>query len=90
VQERWAESIREEMQPLSFLVLYRTTECWRFAVYAGGVMDGRLQQVPVEASEQVAQRALFDLVEGGYGRPIRAEWRRTDPDWWTAKAWFAD
>lgn len=89
MEGNWPQRIREEMQPLSALVLYRTPTGWRYAIYAGGVMDGRLDDVPVEAPETDAQRALVRLVEEGYGRPIQVDWRVTDADWWTTDAAFA-
>ena len=85
----WPEGIRDEMQPLSSLVLYRTPSGWRYAVYAGGVTDGRLGDVASDAPEAEAQRALVRLVEEGYGRPIRVEWKVTNTDWWVTDATFA-
>jgi hypothetical protein len=90
VQETWPELIRKEMQPLSKLVLYRTPTRWRYAVYAGGVMDGFLADIAVDATEAQAQAALVRLVTQGFGRPIMAEWTPTQTDWWEAEATFAD
>lgn len=89
VTGNWPERIRDEMQPLTSLVLYRTPSGWRYAIYAGGVMDGRLDDVPTDAPEAVAQRALVRFVEEGYGEPIQVQWRPTDPDWWVTDASFA-
>lgn len=77
------------MLPLSSLVLYRTPTGWRYAIYAGGVMDGRLDEVPADAAETDAQGALVALVEAGYGRRIQVDWQMTDPDWWVTEASFA-
>ncbi len=85
----WPERIRDEMQPLTSIVLYRTSTAWRYAVYAGGVMDGRLYDVPADASEAVAQRALVRLVEEGYGKHILVDWKLTTPGWWATEASFA-
>jgi len=86
----WPANIRDEMQSLRAMVLYRTPVAWRYAIYAGGVMDGRLSSVPVDAPEIRAQAALVRMVEDGYGRPIRARWRATDSGCWVADASFAE
>lgn len=85
----WPERVRDGMQPLTSLVLYRTPSGWRYAVHAGEVMDGRLDDVPTDAPEAVAQRALVRFVEEGSGRPVQVQWRRAQPDWWVSDASYA-
>ncbi|MFV0251705.1 MAG: helix-turn-helix domain-containing protein, partial [Beutenbergiaceae bacterium] len=41
-------STRGPMSQLSALVLYRTPQGWRYAIYSDGVMDGRLTGVKVD------------------------------------------
>ena len=78
------------MHDLSALVLYRTPRGWRYAIYAGGVMDGVLLNVSFSASDEEAQDALLEFIQNGTGRLIDVKWRQPKPDWWEASARFAD
>ena len=85
----WPERARDEVQPLTSLVVYRTPRGWRYAIYAGEVMHGCLDDVPTDEPEAVAQHAFVRFVEEGSGWPIRVQWKRAGPDSWVADASFA-
>ena len=75
------------------LVLYRTPERWRFAVYlvAGGILDGYLSEPDPACEPALAQAALERRAEELAGRALRVVWRVTDkPDWWTGEVVGAD
>lgn len=82
----WHESVRGPMSQLSALVLYRTPQGWRYAIYSDGVMDGRLTGVKVDDGESAAQEALIRFIETGTGKTVHAAWTSTEPNWWTAEA----
>jgi hypothetical protein len=78
-----------------YLVLYRTTTRWRFAIYTtGGVADGSLD-TPLTASTEQAQRdlaqhaeELIDFAqrtEGSAREPLAITWQASKPDWWTGE-----
>lgn len=76
-----------------FLVLYRTAERWRFAVYlaAGGVLDGYLSEPGRDCEPSLAQAALERRADELAGRVLRVAWRAADkPDWWTGEVIGAD
>ncbi|MET8451950.1 hypothetical protein [Streptomyces sp. NPDC005209] len=69
------------------LVLYRTADRWRYAVYftePAGITDGALAD-PVSSSEpSTAQAALLRTTEELTRRQLGVLWRESDrPDWWT-------
>jgi hypothetical protein len=78
-----------------YLVLYRTTTRWRYAIYTtGGVADGYLD-TPLTAS---AERAQLDLAqcaeelvdfaqraEESAREPLAITWRPCEPDGWTGE-----
>ena len=68
-----------------YLVLYRTTTRWRFAIYTtGGVADGSLDTSLATPAEQ-AQRDLSLRAEGIAGEPLVITWQASKPDWWTGE-----
>jgi len=76
-----------------WLVLYRTPERWRFAMYlaAGGVLDGYLSEPDPDCEPACAQTALELRAEEVAGRVLRVAWRTSDkPDWWTGEVSAAD
>lgn len=84
--DRWPESIRVDMEALSALVLYRTPDGWRYAIYANGIMDGRLPELPPTVDEVEAQGALIALIEAGTGKRVDSSWTSEKEGWWTADA----
>ncbi|GAB4587062.1 hypothetical protein [Nocardia sp. IFM 10818] len=74
--------------PIGF-VLYRTAECWRYAVYLRdptGIMDGYLPDIPPSAAVAEAQAELHQRAELAHGRKVHMRWEASGkPDWWTAE-----
>lgn len=68
------------------LVLYRTPDNWRYAVYftgPAGVTDGALADPPSSSGPDVAQAALLHKAEEFTRRQLEVLWRESDqPDWW--------
>ncbi|MFC9792959.1 hypothetical protein [Streptomyces sp. NPDC057695] len=69
------------------VVLFRTPDEWRYAVYLadpGGVLDGVLPDVSPEGSPESAQEAMHLRIEDAFQQPVRMAWAPTGkPDWWT-------
>ncbi|MFE4977681.1 hypothetical protein ACFRAR_36930 [Kitasatospora sp. NPDC056651] len=69
------------------LVLYRTPDRWRFAVYfeaPGGIADGFLDRPAPTCEPEPAQAALHLRAEELTHRELEVSWQPTDrPDWWT-------
>jgi hypothetical protein len=69
------------------LVLYRTPERWRFALYfegAGGVLDGALDRPAPDGEPGAAQAALHRRAEELTHRELEVRWQPGgEPDWWT-------
>ncbi|WP_030694365.1 hypothetical protein [Streptomyces globisporus] len=69
------------------LVLYRTVDRWRYAIYftePSGIADGALND-PVSSSEPgIAQAACRQKAEELMHRRLEVLWCESDqPDWWT-------
>jgi hypothetical protein len=76
------------------LVLYRTADRWRYAIYftePWGVADGALND-PVSSSEPgIAQAACHHKAEELTHRRLEVLWRESDqPDGWTGTVTSAD
>lgn len=71
------------------IVLYRTPDRWRFALYLtkpDGVADGALADLPPSCPLATAQAAVKTLAEEFCGKEIDdVAWKATDPDWWTGE-----
>ncbi|WP_330180585.1 hypothetical protein OHB26_29855 [Nocardia sp. NBC_01503] len=71
------------------LVLYRTPDRWRHAVYLSdpdGVLDGSLPDIAPTCAVEQAQSDLHRRVELANGRRFHLSWHEADkPDWWTAE-----
>ncbi|MCF3133816.1 hypothetical protein [Streptomyces olivochromogenes] len=69
------------------LVLYRTADRWRYAVYftePAGVADGALTDPASSSEPGTAQAALLRTAEELTHRQLGVLWRESDqPDWWT-------
>lgn len=69
------------------LVLYRTPDRWRFAIYfeaPGGTADGALDHPAPSGEPETAQAALHRRAEELTHRQLEVSWQPTDrPDWWT-------
>ncbi|MFD8733593.1 hypothetical protein ACFV06_01605 [Streptomyces sp. NPDC059618] len=69
------------------LVLYRTPDRWRYAVYftgPDGIADGALTAPPPSSEPDIAQAALLHKTEELTHRQIEVLWSTSDhPDWWT-------
>ncbi|MCX4918923.1 hypothetical protein [Streptomyces sp. NBC_00687] len=69
------------------LVLYRTPDNWRYAIYftgPPGVADGALADPPSPSEPDVAQAALLHKAEELTRRQLEVLWRASDqPDSWT-------
>lgn len=71
-------------------VLYRPSGTWRFAIYGdGGIVDGRLDEVAVDALDE-AQHRVLTVVEQLTGEPYVATWAQSEPGWWTGDLERAD
>jgi hypothetical protein len=68
--------------PAHALVLYLTENGWRYAVFGeGGILDGRMSDIPGESVEQ-AQDELLRRVEELTSRRYSASWTSEKPGWW--------
>ncbi|MFJ9447887.1 hypothetical protein ACIRRH_39575 [Kitasatospora sp. NPDC101235] len=69
------------------LVLYRTPERWRYAVYftgPKGVADGALDHPAASGEPESAQAAMHRKAEELTRRELEVTWQETDqPGWWT-------
>ncbi|MGW1965531.1 hypothetical protein ACWCPD_35400 [Streptomyces sp. NPDC001935] len=69
------------------LVLYRTPDGWRYAVYFTGpvgIADGALADPPSSSEPDLAQTALLRKAEEFTCRRLEVLWQASDqPDWWT-------
>jgi len=85
-EESW-DSRRPWTIPAEALVLYRTEHAWRFAVAnaAGGIIDGRLPDTPIDAPASVAMAELVRRTEKATGRSYAATWNSDRPGWWSAQ-----
>jgi hypothetical protein len=76
------------------LVLYRTADRWRYALFfaaPGGVADGALDQPPPTASPEAAQAACLRKAEEFTGARLTVVWRAADdPGWWTGSVQNAE
>ncbi|MFG2978214.1 hypothetical protein ACGFYY_35140 [Streptomyces sp. NPDC048331] len=67
------------------VVLFRTPDKWRFAVYLadpGGVLDGALPNESPDGSPESAQEAIHRWIEDTFQQPVTMAWTPTDkPDW---------
>lgn len=63
----------------------RPGEGWRYAIYTEprAVMDGRLLDLPAEASATEAQTRMQRQLGGFFGGTYRLQWREDKPGWWT-------
>lgn len=73
--------------PAEKIVLYRTEREWRFAVVnvAGGIIDGRLTDTPVDAPPSAAMAEVVNRTEQATDRSYVADWTSDKPDWWSAR-----
>ncbi|MFF2998184.1 hypothetical protein ACFVTC_27080 [Streptomyces sp. NPDC057950] len=69
------------------LVLYRTVERWRYALYftePSGVADGALDDPASSSAPGAAQDACRQKAEEFTHRRLEVLWCESDqPDWWT-------
>ncbi len=69
------------------LVLHRTPDRWRFALYfepPGGIADGALDHPAPTCAPEAAQTALHRRAEELTHRRLELSWQPTDqPDQWT-------
>ncbi|MFF9070283.1 hypothetical protein ACF09E_33560 [Streptomyces sp. NPDC014891] len=69
------------------MVLFRTANEWRYALYfsdPGGVADGRLPHPGPGGTPDEAQTAARAKAQEIAGRPLTISWRPdTAPAWWT-------
>ena len=69
------------------LVLLRTPDRWRYAVYftgPAGVADGALADPPTSSEPDIAQAALLHKTEELTHRQLEIRWHESDrPDSWT-------
>ncbi|MFH8395448.1 hypothetical protein [Streptomyces sp. NPDC018036] len=70
------------------LVVYRTPDGWRYAVYftgPDGIADGALAGPPPSSEPGITQAALLHKAEEPTRRQLEVLWRASDrPDYWTA------
>lgn len=73
----------------TWIVLYRTPERWRFALYLrkpDGIADGALADLPPSCPLATAQAAVKTLAEEFGGQEIDdVTWKAAGPDWWTGE-----
>lgn len=63
---------------------------WAFTIDGDSRFDSDNLGMPSDADPGDVQAALEDLIEEATGRRVSAEWSQVDPDYWSAKAGFAD
>lgn len=66
-------------------VLYSTPGGWRFAIYTTtGVMDGRLSELPADATPNEAKLRFREKVREEQGRSVEIDWIQDPerPEWW--------
>jgi hypothetical protein len=75
-----------------YLVLYRTTTRWRYAIYTtGGVGDGYLDTPLTASAEQVQRDLAQELIDFALGaeesarEPLAITWHPSKPDGWTGE-----
>ncbi|HET9658529.1 MAG TPA: hypothetical protein VFP72_24465 [Kineosporiaceae bacterium] len=70
------------------VVLYRTSERWRFSLRFSdpdqGVGCGWLVDVAPDATFEVASRVMGELLAEDFGVRRALEWHETEPGWWGA------
>ena len=72
--------------PARTLVLYRTEDRWRYAIYnEAGILDGYLPGLSPCVALEVAQATLLADVERHTGLDYEAKWAQDKPDWWSAE-----
>lgn len=77
---------REKLGHPTTLVLYKTPEQWRHAIYGAGgnVLDGYLH-LRVDAPMEEAQTELTRLASDIAQKPLLIEWTTDKPGWWTGE-----
>lgn len=72
--------------PARSLVLLRRDSRWRFAIYnEAGIVDGALDDVPVDAAPEAAQARLVDKVVELTGLKYEVQWSSGELDTWAAE-----
>ncbi|MEU3794607.1 hypothetical protein [Streptomyces fructofermentans] len=72
----------------TYLVLYRTVDRWRYAIYFTeplGIADGTLNDPAPASGPGTAQAACHQKAEEVTHRRLEVLWSASDePEWWTA------
>ncbi len=75
--------------PPRSIVLYRTSDGWRFSIGTekGGILCGRYSELPISASfdeaRAVAGRTVHELGRNFFGLNLAVEWEPADStEWW--------